>query len=110
LPITVDVLPNTVVYREGQIIVETRIDGAQDERRILDAIGDFIRDRVAPQAIKDEMIPKIGSDAGLGEVSDDEILRLVKEISALGRFVRVQAVAAQQTRRADRLQLKFVLK
>lgn len=110
LPITVDVLPNTVVYREGQIIVETRIDGAQDERRILDSIGEFIRDRVAPQAIKDEMIPKIGSDAGLGEVSDDEILRLVKEISALGRFVRVQAVAAQQTRRADRLQLRFVLK
>jgi hypothetical protein len=110
VPIRVDVLPNRIVYREGQIIVETRIDGAQDERRILDAIGDFIRDRVAPQAIKDEMIPKIGSDAGLGEVSDDEILRLVKEISALGRFVRVQAVAAQQTRRADRLQLRFVLK
>ncbi len=108
--VEVRVAPNTVVYRAGQVIAETRIDGALDERRILEAIGAFIRDRVGPKALEDKMIPAFGSDAPLGEVDDQQIVSLMQIIRDYGRSVRVQAVAAGEIRRADRLRLEFRLR
>ncbi len=108
--VEVRVAPNTVVYRAGQVIAETRIDGALDERRILEAIGAFIRDRVGPKALEDKMIPAFGSDAPLGEVDDEQIVSLMQLIRDYGRSVRVQAVAAGEIRRADRLRLEFRLR
>ena len=108
--VEVRVAPNTVVYRAGQVIAEARIDGALDERRILEAIGAFIRDRVGPKALEDKMIPAFGSDAPLGEVDDQQIVSLMQIIRDYGRSVRVQAVAAGEIRRADRLRLEFRLR
>lgn len=108
--VQIAVQPNSVVYRQGQVIAETKIDGAWDEKRILAAIGEFIRDKVGPKALEDKMIPAIGSDAPLGEVDDNQIVSLMQLIKDYGRSVRVQALAAGETRRADRLRLEFRLR
>lgn len=108
--IGISVLPNTVVYKQGQVIAETRIDGLQDERQILAELNNFVRNKVAQQAIKDQMIPAAGKESGLGEVDSDEVVRLVNELKSYGRPLRVQALAAKVTRRADRLQISFRLR
>ena len=56
------------------------------------------------------MIPAFGSDAPLGEVDDEQIVSLMQLIRDYGRSVRVQAVAAGEIRRADRLRLEFRLR
>ncbi len=106
----VSIQPNTVVYQKGQVIAETRVDGSMDDKRVLDAIGRFIRDIVGPKALSDKMLPVVGADAPLGEVNDDQIISLMQQIRDFGRNVRVQAIAAGETRRADRLYLEFRLR
>lgn len=101
---------NSIVYQRGQVIGEARIDGTQDEKRVLEAIGRFIRDVVGPKALDDKMLPVLGADAPLGEVDDNQIISLMQLIRDTGRLVRVQALAAGETRRADRLQLEFRLR
>ncbi|MBL8061261.1 MAG: DUF3084 domain-containing protein [Chthonomonas sp.] len=101
---------NTVVYQRGQVIGETRIDGTQDEKRVLEAISRFIIEVVGPKALEDRMLPIIGADAPLGEVDDNQIVSLMQLIRDTGRAVRVQALAAGETRRADRLMLEFRLR
>lgn len=108
--VQIAVEPNTIVYKQGEVISETRIDGSLDERRILAAISEFISTKVGPKALEDKMIPVVGSDAPLGEVDDNQIVSLMQLIKDYGRPVRVQALAAGETRRADRLRLEFRLR
>lgn len=110
VPIQIRVERNSIVYRQGQVIAETRIDGAMDESRILEAIGEFVRDRVATKAIADRMIPAVGTDAPLGEVNEGQIFALMRELRQIGRPLVVQAIAAAETRRADRLRIEFRLR
>lgn len=98
---------NTVVYKEGDVIAETRIDGSIDEQVILGRLNDFATSRVAPAAVQKGMIPIGGPGGGLGSLSDAEVLRIVNELKEYGRPVRIQALAARTTRRADRLEIRF---
>ncbi len=101
---------NPVVYRAGQVILETRINGTETEDRILQQINEFVQTGVRKQAIDDKMIPVQGDVASLGEVSQEDVLNLMREIKGASRVVRVLAVALQDTRAADPLKLEFRLR
>lgn len=98
---------NPIVYRAGQIILETRINGTQTEDRVLQQINEFVRSGVRQKAMDDNMIPIQGDEVSLGEVSQEDVLSLMREIKVANRVVRVLAVALQDTRAADPLKLEF---
>lgn len=110
VPLSVQIRPNPVVYHAGQVIAETKVDGQMSEDQILNAISQFAQDNLAPKAVKDGLIPAVGKKEPLGEIASDVLLSLVKDIKAVNRVIRVQFIAVQDTRAADRLKLRFLLK
>ncbi|RYG24708.1 DUF3084 domain-containing protein [bacterium] len=111
-PVSLDisVLPNPVIYHQGEMLSEARIDGSLPEDQIYGQISDFVRSRVRERAAQDRMIPKSGTDAPFGEVPRADMFALVREIKRVGRSVRVQAFAGEDIHAADPLRLEFRLK
>ena len=103
----IDIQRNNLVYDQGQVISEVRIDGSGDETSILNAIQKFMVEKVSKRALDDGIIPTIGKSNPLGEIDDKQIVRLIKEIKEYNRLIRLQVIASQRTRRADRLKLEF---
>ena len=108
-PVSLDiaVLPNPVVYRRNDTLAETRIDGAQPEDRILAQFTAFYRDKVREKATRDRMIPRVGTLAPFGGLSDADVWALVQSVKRAGREVKVQAVAGSDIRAADPLSLEY---
>ena len=108
-PVSLDlaVMPNPLVYRRNETVAETQIDGAQAEDRILAQLSDFVAGRVRDRAMRDKMIPRLGTAAPFGEVPTSEVLSLVRDVKQRGRSVRVQAVTNRDVHAADPLRLEF---
>ena len=107
VPLSIRILPNPTVYKKGQIIAETIIDGALTQDQIVDAITKFAQEQLAPKAVKDGMIPAIGQAHPLGEISQQDLLNLVAEIKSHQFRSRVKVVAADDLRAGDTLKLEF---
>ncbi|MCE9559291.1 MAG: DUF3084 domain-containing protein [Armatimonadetes bacterium] len=107
VPVVLQIQPNPVIYKIGDVIAEQRIDGAQSEENILKQISDFLQDGVRKAAIRSKMIPARGKEEMLGELSTDRVLALVRQIRGTGRTLRVTAIASRETRAADNLSLDF---
>ncbi len=103
------VLPNPMIYTKGQVLAETVIDGTKDEATIFKQIEDLISIQIRERAQKDKIIAKLGSDQ-FGEVTPAEIFGLMSKVKAVNRTIRVQAIAASDTRAADLLKLEFRLR
>jgi len=110
VPIRVQLFGNPVVFRPGELVAEARVDGRLPEEAILMALTELLTGGVKAEALRRKMIPAAGHDVQFGEVKNDVILSLVREIKASGRVIRVQALAAAETRAADSLRLDFRLR
>ncbi|MCW5938097.1 MAG: DUF3084 domain-containing protein [Fimbriimonadaceae bacterium] len=110
VPVVVSLFPNPVVYGSGSLVAETRIDGVDDQNQILRQLTKFLQDELSPKAVRDGIIPAYGKPDPLGEIDQAALLRLVSELSSVRRRVRVQFLAARETRAADRLRLDFRLR
>ncbi len=108
--LTVKGYRNPVIYTSGQTIAEGPIDGTKTDEEIVLQISDFIHSKVTTQAQKDKMIPASGRENAFGTVSTDVLLALVKEIREANRKVKLRVVAASDTRAADELKLRFVVR
>lgn len=97
---------NRMVYSKGKVIAETRIDGRKSEVEILNAITKFIQEDLRTRALADGMIPS-SNRSGLGTVSNDEMLDLIKNLAAENQTVRLQALAKDDTKAGDQLELTF---
>jgi uncharacterized protein (DUF3084 family) len=111
-PVSLDisVLPNPVIYHQGEMLSEARIDGSLPEEEIFAQISAFLRSRVKERAMEDRMIPKAGTDAPFGVVPSADMFALVRDVKRVGRPVRVQALAQDNIHAADPLRLEFRLK
>ena len=105
--IDVGLVRNRLVYPQGQVIAEKRIDGRKSEIEILNQIQDFVGTNVRAQAIKDGMVPPFGRSGQLGRVNESELLDLISEVKSYNQLVRVQAVAKDSTKAGDQLELAF---
>lgn len=110
VPLRVTPHDNPLVYRTGQIVAETRIDGTQAEDNILAQIQRFLEERVSQKVRDDKMIPMYGRASLYGEVSPDQMLAVVRQIRNANRAVRLVAFAEEDTRAGDRLKLGFRLR
>lgn len=110
VPITVDVYPNPIVFQEGELLGEGRIDNDLAVGRMIETIGDILRDQVRRKAEERRMIAVSGREDAYGSVSADEIYAVVTQIQNYGRPVRLQVLAKQDTRAGGPLALEFRLK
>ncbi|HRF60297.1 MAG TPA: DUF3084 domain-containing protein [Fimbriimonadaceae bacterium] len=110
LPVRIEAFENPLVYSRGQKVAEVVVDGNGSEDGVLRQITQFLQGVVGQEAIRSGMIPAIGRERPIGEVTQEEMLQLVKDIKEARRNIRLQAVAAQDTRAADPLRLSFKLR
>lgn len=108
--IELELIEDRLVYKSGFVIAESRIDGSKDEDEILNRLLQMINGPLKERAQTDGILPMIGNDTPIGEVTREQILSIVTEVRASQRTVRVQFTAAQDTYRSDRLKLNYRLR
>jgi predicted nucleic acid-binding Zn-ribbon protein len=107
VPVKAEIVSNRVVYREGEIISEIKLDGSLGSDAIAQALEDFLQIEVRKQVLTDGLIPAIGKDLSVGELSREDVISLIEEIVAADGIVRVQFMAKEQTRAGDQVALGF---
>jgi Protein of unknown function (DUF3084) len=104
------IFPNPPVYRAGQILAETKVNGKKTAPEIFAIVSDFVGTKVKARAEQDKMLPRVGADVQFGSISSADILDLVNRIRDADRTVTVRAVADVDTRAGDELRLRFSLR
>jgi hypothetical protein len=99
--------PNPVVYKHGQTIAETRINGRLSEYEVLQQITEFLSNNVSAQAKKVNMVLVVSTREPAMAVTMPELLELVKAIRLTGRTVKLIAQADGDIRAAGPLKLQF---
>jgi uncharacterized protein (DUF3084 family) len=108
VPLVLDVRDNPIIFHKDERIAETTVEGALSDDKIYEEISHFVQNNVKQRARQDKMIPVVGREESFGQVLPGDILNIVKQIHDWGpRSVRLTAYAAQDTRAADPLELKF---
>lgn len=109
-PILVDfhLFKNRQVFRRGEVIAETTVDGSLSEAKVLAALVDLLRNEVGRRARQQGVLPAVQETPGtqplfpspsmpVGEVSMETLLSLTEQIRSRGGPVRVVARAAADT-------------
>lgn len=110
VPIKLGRIPNRVIYREGDVIYNVQVDGRKTENEIATRIIDEIANGLTKKAIADGMVPAFGRERALGEITNEQILDMVSAIKDLGRTIRLQLLAARDTRAGDPIDIVFRLR
>ena len=108
--IGVEVFSNPVVYEEGDLVIETRIDGRDGVQGVSEKLVLFIGKELRDRARNDGMVPAVGMPQPLGEISQEVLQGIVTDIVETGRVIRVRFHANKQTRAGDRLTLDIRLR
>ncbi|MCH7946103.1 MAG: DUF3084 domain-containing protein [Armatimonadetes bacterium] len=108
--IRVEVMPNPVVYDEGDLVIEARINGRDGVQGVSEKLVRFMGNELRDRAVDDGMLPAVGMPQPLGELSQEELQGIVTDIVEAGRTIRVRFHAQQQTRAGDRLTLDIRLR
>jgi uncharacterized protein (DUF3084 family) len=100
-PVSLDIVlyPNPMVYKVGQLIAESRVDGRKDDTEIYRQVAAFVGPKLRERTRQDRMIPK-GTDPS-SEVPFETVMKLVGDVKAAERPVRLIALAASDTRAGD---------
>lgn len=103
----INIYPNPVVFQQGQVLGEARVDGGLAESRIVQQITDLLQTTVRQKAMDAKMIPNGVRNSTFGRIDPDETIRIVTQIKEFGRAVRLQALAKESTRAAGPLNIEF---
>jgi hypothetical protein len=110
VPLDAAIFRNTVIYSSGQVVAETRLDGRKPQEEIAEDLETFVRGPMASAVMRAGIIPAKGTAQPLGELSRDMVLRIVQAVKASGVSVKVQFLAATETRAGDGLKLNYRLR
>jgi predicted nucleic acid-binding Zn-ribbon protein len=106
LPLDFGVFDNPLVYPKGQVVKDGPIDGQKSADQIVQQLNTFARS-LQSKAIFDKMIPKLNDSEPLGSLTTSEVLRLMTEIKAQDRTVKLEVIARSDIRAADPLDVDF---
>jgi uncharacterized protein (DUF3084 family) len=112
-PVTLDLTfyPNPVVFQQGDVIAEGRVDGRNSDLSVFGEIRDFVRVYVNAKAKRVKMIPFVGRDGEtFGELDPGQLLSTIGTIRSTNRLLRLQAVARKDTRAGDKLEFDLVVR
>jgi uncharacterized protein (DUF3084 family) len=110
IPVSAELYQNPIVYKEGQVIADVRLNGAGTQEEIAAELAKFVEDTVSPVLRRSGLIPVVGSPQPYGEIPRETVLRIVQEVKASGVSVRIYFVAAADIRAGDPFKLAWRLK
>ncbi|MEX2242464.1 MAG: DUF3084 domain-containing protein [Fimbriimonadaceae bacterium] len=108
--IMIDVRPNPVVYRLGEFIIETRVDGRGGVQAVTESLVNFMSNQLRQRAESDGMVPAIGRPTELGSISQETLQQIVRDIVDTERTITVRFHAAADTKAGDLLTLDVRLR
>ena len=106
VPLDVQIYNNPVVFEEGEVLGEERIDAKASVGEIIDQVTNLLSVTVRRKAEERKMIIARGGD-GLGRIEPAEVYAMVSTVQNLQRVVRLQALAKSQTRAGGPLEIEF---
>ena len=108
-PVSLDVqsFRNPLVFNQGELVAESRVDGDRPDEEIVDQITTFVTTQVKDAAKEGGMIPTLGVEQGYGVLPQSTLLELVRSARANNRRVRIQAIALSDIRAGDSLTLLY---
>lgn len=101
----VNAFANPLVYRSGQVVAETRIDGKSDEEVIYQHIADFLKTNVREKLKQSRLLPT--ADNSYGSMDASQLLKIVRDVRIADRLIRLQVLADSDTRAGDPVRLSF---
>lgn len=108
VPITIQIYNNPVVFQEGEVLGEERIEANASASRIIEQVTNLLSGTVRERALDRRMIIAEGGE--VGRITPAEVVELVRSIQNLQRVVRLQAIAKQETRAGGPLLIEFRLR
>lgn len=110
VPLRLDIFPYEKVYDKEEVVLTVMADGSKDEAAIADEIIKYVQQNLTQKAITDGMVPALGRDTVIGQLSTLQIFDIVTRVKTYGRKVRVQLLAADVTMNGDPLRLSYRLR
>jgi uncharacterized protein (DUF3084 family) len=106
VPLDVQIFNNPIVFEEGELLGEERIDANASVGKIIEQVTNLLSTTVRKKAEERKMIIAAGGD-GLGRIEPAEVYSMVSTVQNLQRVVRLQALAKTQTRAGGPLEIEF---
>ncbi|MCD6309355.1 MAG: DUF3084 domain-containing protein [Candidatus Eremiobacteraeota bacterium] len=101
--------PNKLVFKKGDLITSTRIDGNESPGFIEKQLLDFLQ-VVRREAIKKGVFADPANEGRIGDIPISILRKKAEDISYLGGPVEVNVIADADTYSVGPLKIKFVLK
>ena len=107
-PVYVDfeLFRNLLVYRKGEVLAETVVDGQLSDSALLDSLVRLLKDDVGAKARDKNVMPRLNpgspspfgaSGENVGEMTFDDLFRVIEKLHRVGGPARVTAIAADDT-------------
>lgn len=101
VPLRLDWYVNDRVFRKDEVLGSRLVDGAAEEGDILNELVFLLKTQVGPAALRKDMSPD--ADDTFGALTYNQLLPVCRKIKAINGFVRVVALAKQDTLRSGPL-------
>ncbi|MFZ4506379.1 MAG: DUF3084 domain-containing protein [Fimbriimonas sp.] len=106
----IGILANPIIYRAGDTIAETKIDGTRDTSQIYAQVADFLEYRVKSKLKSDRMLTRDIESQPLLGIPTRTVLDLVSQIRTANRTIRLIMLSNTETRAADPLKPDFKIR
>jgi uncharacterized protein (DUF3084 family) len=106
VPIDFELFHNHLVFRQGETLAETILDGRLSQPALMAALVSLLRDEVGAKARAENVMPRatVGEPAlfaspraAVGEMSYEELFAAIERIREIGAPARVVAMASRDT-------------
>jgi len=119
-PVRIDfeLFRNHLVFRQGEVLAETFLDGRQSEPELMADLLKLLREQVNPRAQAHNIMPRpspagagsvMGSEESVGDISIGELFSVVDALRGIKGTARVKAVAAADTWTIGPLEVDLVV-
>jgi uncharacterized protein (DUF3084 family) len=105
--VNLEVSPNLLIYKRGDLIASRRVDGRLPEDKVLESLIDLLQTEVRSSAVTAGLLPP--PSGSVGEINWGQLLDAVHEIRKRQRPVEVRVVALTDAFSADLLLVRFML-
>lgn len=118
VPIDFELFRNHLVFRQGEQLAETIVDGRLSQASLMNALVSLLREQVGEQARSRNVMPRLshgdahqfGSTRGaVGEIGYEDLFEVIDELRAVGGPARVTVLAARDTWTIGPLDVELVV-
>lgn len=105
VPFVIEVHEIRQIYSAGDVVLNIQLDGRKSVPAIVAEIADAMSNALPDKLRSDGLLPVTGSSEPFGSLSSEQVINLALEVKEYGRPLRMQLVAQEDTRNADRIKL-----